>query len=106
MTSLDRRSLILRGAAVAAWTLAAERTAHAAGPKLAETDPNAIALGYREDTTKVDSKKFAKHQPSQNCANCQLFQGTPKDELGGCPLFAGKQVTAIGWCSAWNKKAG
>jgi len=105
MNSLDRRSLILRSVAITAWTLAAERTANAAGPKLEESDPTAVALGYREDTNKVDGKKFPKHQATQNCANCQLFVGTPKDTMGGCPLFAGKQVAAAGWCSAWNKKA-
>ena len=64
-----------------------------------------MALGYKDDSTKVDAKKYPKHAPAQTCANCQLFQGKATDATGGCPLFAGKQVAAAGWCSAWNKKA-
>ena len=78
----------------------------AAGPMLDENDPQAIALGYKQDTTKVDAKKYSKHDGAQDCAGCQLFQGKPKDATGGCPLFAGKQVSAKGWCSAWVKKIG
>ena len=86
--------------------LAGRLSAQAPPPvKLEESDPLAVALGYKEDTTKVDAKKFPNHAASQNCANCQLFQGKPKEATGGCPLFAGKQVAAAGWCSAWNKKA-
>ena len=79
--------------------------AMAQGAPLAETDPQAVALGYKADTTKVDAKKFPKHAATQNCANCALFQGKAGDKTGGCPLFAGKSVTANGWCSAWAKKA-
>ena len=77
-----------------------------AGPKLEESDPQALALGYKQDTTKVDGKKFAKHEASQSCATCQLFQGKATDAAGACTLFAGKQVAANGWCSAWVKKGG
>jgi len=77
----------------------------AQGAPLAETDPQAVALGYKADTTKVDAKKFPKHAATQNCANCALFQAKAGDKTGGCPLFAGKSVTANGWCSAWAKKA-
>jgi len=79
--------------------------AMAQGAPLAETDPQAVALGYKADTTKVDAKKFPKHAATQNCANCALFQGKAGDKAGGCPLFAGKTVAATGWCSAWAKKA-
>ncbi len=72
---------------------------------VAETDPQAVALGYKSDTTKVDPKKWPKHDASQHCGTCQLFQGKPGDTTGGCPLFAGRVVSANGWCSAWVKKA-
>jgi hypothetical protein len=80
--------------------------AQGASPKLIETDPQAVGLGYRLDTTKVDAKKFPKHTAAQNCGSCQLFEGRPKDAAGDCPLFVDKQVAAKGWCSAWAKKAG
>ena len=49
-----------------------------------EKDPQAAALAYAADATKVKNPKYA---------------------AGGCPLFAGKQVHGNGWCSAYAKKA-
>lgn len=72
---------------------------------VAETDPQAAALGYKADATKVDKTKQPKYAAGQACANCALFQGAANAATGGCPLFAGKQVASKGWCSAWAKKA-
>lgn len=105
MNHTNRRTFILRAAAAGSGLAAAGAHAQAAVPKLEESDPQAVALGYKHDTTKVDAKKYPQHAASQDCANCQLFQGKPKDAAGLCPLFAGKQVAAAGWCSAWSKKA-
>jgi hypothetical protein len=71
---------------------------------VAESDPQAAALGYKADSTKVDAAKYPKHAATQLCSNCVLFQGKPADAAGGCPLFAGKEVAGKGWCSAYNKK--
>ncbi|MDP3521678.1 MAG: high-potential iron-sulfur protein [Hydrogenophaga sp.] len=76
-----------------------------AAPLVDEKSPQAAALGYAADTTKVDAKKYPKHTAEQKCVNCQLFAGKATDKAGNCPLFAGKQVTAAGWCSAYVKKA-
>ena len=105
MTTSTRRVFILQVAAGAS-TLAATHAMAQAAPMLAETDPQAVALGYNADSTKVDEKKFPKHAAAQNCAGCALYAGKPKEVAGACPLFAGKQVAAAGWCSAWAKKAG
>lgn len=83
---------------------AALASAAQAQVKLDEKDPQAVALGYAADSTKVDAKKYPKHAATQVCTNCALFQGKPTDAWGGCPLFAGKQVAGKGWCSAWAKK--
>jgi hypothetical protein len=72
---------------------------------LAESDPQASALGYKADATQVDKAKQTKYAVGQICANCTLFQGEPSAAAGGCPLFAGKQVAAKGWCTAYAKKA-
>ena len=72
---------------------------------VSEDDPQAKALGYVSDATKVDVKRFAKYVAGQNCANCALYQAKAGDPVGGCPLFAGRQVPAKAWCSAWVKKA-
>jgi hypothetical protein len=71
---------------------------------LAETDAQAVALGYKADATKVDKTKQPKYAAGQMCTNCALFQSAAKAAAGGCPLFAGKQVAGKGWCSAWAKK--
>jgi High potential iron-sulfur protein len=102
MKRTDRRSFILRAVA----TTSVLGLAHT--PALAdvdESDPVAVALGYRADTKKVDSTKYPSHDGSQQCANCKQFQGKAGDRSGGCSLFGGKTVAAAGWCSAWVKKA-
>jgi hypothetical protein len=104
MPSTNRRTFIIHAAA-AGTALAASHTAFAQGAPLAETDPQAVALGYKADTTKADTKKYPKHDNAQKCSNCQLFQGKAADAAGGCALFAGKAVAGNGWCSAWAKKA-
>jgi hypothetical protein len=72
---------------------------------VAETDPQAAALGYKANATTVDKAKYAKYAAGQECDNCALFQGKAGAAAGGCSLFAGKQVAGKGWCSAYAKKA-
>lgn len=71
---------------------------------VAETDPQAAALGYKANTAQVDQKKFPKHNADQKCMNCQLYQTKAADN-GACTIFPGKLVAAAGWCSAYQKKA-
>ena len=101
MSNPSRRAFVM--CVVASGTaLTASQVAAAA---VTENDPQATALGYKADTTKVDKAKFPKHDPSQMCHGCQLFQGKVNDATGPCQLFAGKTVQGKGWCSAWVKKA-
>ena len=104
MNHSNRRTFMLQIAAATGTALAA--TGARAQAKVEESDPQAVALGYKQDTTKVDAKKYPKHDVSQKCSTCQLYQGKAGDATGPCPLFAGKVVAAGGWCSAWAKKAG
>jgi hypothetical protein len=101
MSQTNRRIFMLSLVAGSSALAASAARAQAALP---ESDAQAVALGYKVDTTKVDKKKYPKHEDSQTCANCQLYQGKPADAAGGCPLFPGKTVTKNGWCSAWVKK--
>ena len=71
---------------------------------LSPADPQAAALGYNPDVSKVDKAKFPKYAAPQACGNCALYQGGAA-ATGGCPLYPGKQVSIKGWCSAYNKKA-
>ena len=79
--------------------------AFAQGAALSETDPAAVAQGYKADASKVDTKKYPKFAAGQTCANCALFQGKAGAASGPCALFPGKDVAAKGWCQAWAKKA-
>ncbi len=78
--------------------------AMADNPMVADTDPQATALGYKADGTKTDKTKYPKYAAGQQCSSCALYQGAANSAAGGCPLFAGKQVAAKGWCSAYAKK--
>jgi len=71
---------------------------------LSPTDPQAAALGYNPDASKVDKAKFPQYAAPQACGNCALYQGGAA-ATGPCPLYPGKQVSNKGWCSAYNKKA-
>jgi high potential iron-sulfur protein len=105
MSTSTRRQFVVQIVAAGAAIGSLDARAQGAGPKLSESDPQAVALGYKDDSAKVDGAKYPKHAPTQICANCQLFQGKASDATGGCALFPGKQVAAAGWCSAWNKRA-
>ena len=101
--SSNRRLFVLHAVAGCA-ALCAAATAKAQ-MMVAENDPQAAALGYKADATKVDKTKQTKYAAGQVCGTCALFQGAAGAAAGACPLFAGKQVSAKGWCTAWNKKA-
>jgi hypothetical protein len=100
----NRRTFLITSVGAAAG-LAAANLARAQTAPLAETDPQAQALGYKSDATKADKVKYPKYAAGQMCGTCQLFQGKPSDATGPCALFPGKAVAAKGWCSAWVKKA-
>lgn len=105
MTSSQRRSFIINVCAGAGALAASRVMAADAAPVLTESDPQAVALGYRLDSSKVDRAKYPQHQPTQMCSHCNFFQGKPADAMAPCQIFAGKQVSAKGWCSAFVKKA-
>lgn len=78
--------------------------AHAQANMVGEKDPQAVALGYVADATRVDKAKYKQYAAGQVCSNCALYQGKATDKAGGCPLFGTKQVAGPGWCTAWAKK--
>lgn len=83
------------------------------GPsEIDEADPQAASLRYKHDATEVDPKY--KRDPSQICANCQLYSGLPGSNWGPCAIFSyridpqSKQpytVSAHGWCLSWGPRA-
>ena len=93
------------GAAVAASGLPMTRVRAAALPRLAETDPAAQARGGRGNTREVSSAKYPKHQPSQECGNCNFYRGPSGAEWGPGLIFPGKDVHVGGWCMEYTPKA-
>jgi hypothetical protein len=67
-----------------------------------ENEPQAQALGYKEDAARVDKAKFKNVQPGERCSNCKFFKGRAGDPWGPCDVFDGRKVSAKGWCAAWG----
>lgn len=107
-TSNSRRhflQLAVFGAGAAALSTVLIGKARAADlPHLTLDDATAKALGYVEDTTKVDAAKYPNHKPTQDCATCNFYQGAAGSEYGACTLFPGKAVHSKGWCSGFAAK--
>ena len=97
-----RRQFVLTTIPAMAVPLATARAATAEIGRLEETDPTALALGYRNDASKVDVKKFPTFVPGHICAGCQFYQGAAA--VGACSAVGGKLVNANGWCAAWVRK--
>ncbi len=101
----NRRRFV--GTLVAASSIASSSLTHAqAGARVDEGDEQAVALGYKHDTTKVDAKKYPKHAASQRCNNCSFWQGKPDDAWAGCAMFGRKHIAGPGWCQVWAKAPG
>lgn len=103
--SVPSRRVFLMQVAAASSMLGVAASAQAAAPMVAETDAQAMSLGYKADATKVDKAKYPKYAAGQLCSNCALYQGKATDAAAGCGIFPGKQVAGKGWCSAYAKKA-
>ena len=107
--SINRRQFIFTCGASGVAALGAQVMVGSAAlaadmPPVDVSDPTAIALGYVADGTTADKEKSPRYAAGQDCANCQLYQGTADSDAGGCPLFPGKSVAARGWCASWVQK--
>jgi High potential iron-sulfur protein len=99
---LSRRLFVQTLALGAATTVLKARSAHAEPQKLDVNDPAAVALGYIEDATRVDAKKYPTYVKGNNCDNCLQLQGNAGEKYRPCTIFAGKLVADGGWCSSWT----
>lgn len=100
----SRRQFIAIAATFASTSILIDE-ARADAPMVSESDPTAVALGYKSNASQVDKAKFTKYQAGQSCSNCQMFQGKAGAASGPCLIFGGKIVNSGGWCSAYVKKA-
>lgn len=101
----NRREFIVQFGLIGGAAAGVCSSVHAQQTMVLETDPQAVALGYKALASKVDKAKYPKYASGQECNTCSLFSGKPGAAAGGCSLFPGKQVSGKGWCSAWIKKA-
>jgi High potential iron-sulfur protein len=107
-TPISRRDALKQFALLcgAAGALAPALSAQSADlPHLTPDDPTGKALGYVDDATKVDTKKYASYAAGQKCSTCMQSKGNAGDAWLSCSIFAGKAVNANGWCQVYVKKA-
>jgi High potential iron-sulfur protein len=100
---VNRRIFAIQSIAATAAVVGAD-WAHAQASMLPESHPQASAMGYRADASKIDTAKFANFAPGQKCQECQMFRAQQSESSGQCAIFPGKLVSATGWCSAYIKK--
>lgn len=100
----SRRDFLNSGIALWAASLLPSVSVAAGPAELKESDPIAIALGYKKDATAVDIAKYPKRAgdagATQFCSNCALYSAGANG-LGGCTAIPDKQVAGAGWCNAW-----
>jgi hypothetical protein len=104
---MTRRAMVkgslLAGALVPAIGLMGTAEADALTP-LDPNDPQAKALGFMTDASKVATASNPTYKPGQKCATCAQFQGKATDATGACNIFAGHTVPGGGWCRVWAAK--
>jgi hypothetical protein len=99
--SISRRTLLvsLCSGAAAAWSA---RASSVQPERLDVKDPQAVSLGYVENASQVDAKKFPSYVKGSTCENCLQLQGMAGSPYRPCAAFKGKLVAVTGWCSAWT----
>jgi hypothetical protein len=102
--SLSRRAFIENGAILITTVGVSSVVWSDSAPMLSESDPTALALGYKANASTVDTAKFAQYAPGQSCSNCALYQGAVGTSSGPCAIFPGKAVSSKGWCASYAKK--
>ena len=102
--AVNRRTLLknLLAATAAASVLANRRSEGAEVPHLDVKDPAAVKVGYVENASQVDAKRYPAYVKGSNCDNCLLLQGAAGANYRPCSLFPGKLVSVNGWCSGWS----
>jgi hypothetical protein len=71
-------------------------------PRLDVKDPAAMAVGYVENASEVNVRKYPAYVQGANCENCLQLQGKAGNKYRPCSLFPGKVVAVSGWCSGWT----
>ncbi len=102
LSNLSRRELLAR-VLIGATAISGMADSQATSEKLNPDDPAAKNVGYVEDATRVDIRKYPTYVKGHTCANCTLALSA-YGPVRPCKLFPGKIVIAKGWCSAWAQR--
>jgi High potential iron-sulfur protein len=102
--SLSRREFIENSVFVIAAVGVSSAALAAPAPMLSESNPIAVALGYKAHAASVDRARFPQYAAGQSCSNCALYQGAAGAASGPCTIYAGKSVASTGWCASYTKK--
>ena len=102
--SATRRAFIVSLAGLAT-NLYLLNNARADESAISESDPTAVALGYKANAMQVDKAKYSTYMSGQTCSNCQFYQGAASAATAPCPLLGGKPVSGMGWCKGYVKRA-
>ena len=105
---ISRRAMVKRsllaGTLMPAFGLIGNAEAAGMTP-LDPNDPQAKALGFVTDASKVSAAAEPTFKPSQKCGTCAQFQGKAGDATSGCNIFVGHTVPSGGWCKVWAQKS-
>jgi hypothetical protein len=105
---MNKRRIVIRSITVAAAASAVGIPLELFAATLQKVDlkdPQAVSLGYTDDTNTVNKAKYPKHDATQKCSGCQFYQTAQQSgNIAPCTIFGGKGVAANGWCSAYMKK--
>ena len=63
--------------------------------RVTEADPYARSMGFRLDTTQVDQAKYPRHDVTQKCSSCQLYDGKPGEALGPMTMLRDGALVAL-----------
>jgi hypothetical protein len=91
-----RRALLQ--AAAGALALVALPKALARRPLLTGVEPDAVALEFVPDATRIDPAAQPRFKQGSRCSRCYFFQGRTSSNDAPCTVFAGYRVPASGWC--------
>jgi hypothetical protein len=103
--AIDRRRVLCLVSGILG-TVVWMRQAKAQFPRLDENDPSAKMVGYLEDASRVDRKRYPKYRPDQTCGSCDLYMAKPTDPWAVCTLFPRRVVAGKGWCDAYRPRSG
>jgi High potential iron-sulfur protein len=96
MTCHRRRALL--HAAAGGLALVALPKALALAPLLTGVEPDAVALEFVPDATRIDPAAQPRFKPGSRCSRCYFYQGRSMSDSATCTVFAGYRVPASGWC--------